>query len=454
MGSPWTSELLAEFAVGVSAQDLPTTATDAAARCLIDTLGAAAAGRLSPAAKALAGFSARAFAPGPCTAWYEGTALSLEAAAVTNSAAASALDLDDGHRAAGGHPGAAVLPAVLAAAELVGASGGAVLEAVVVGYEVGVRVAAGRNPATLDTYSTGRWAAYAVAAAAGRLCRVPADLLAHALAVAGVLSPGLSAAGYSRLMGNSTKEGIPWAVFTGLAALDLVRRGWTGPLDILDHPSYYNAHRIVSGLGGAPFAVEGVYFKPYGCCRWIHAALDALTDLLSEHRISPEEIEEIRVDTFGRAVNLSNEPAPSTLEGAQYSIPFCLALAAARGPQALLPLDAERLQDPRVLSLARRVTLSVAPELDPLFPKQTPARVIVTTRQGQLSRRVDTPRGDSNNPLSQTALEAKFRSLARWGGVSQERADRILTAAGELSFQDVASLMELLRPPAPSRKAL
>ncbi|WP_025322843.1 MmgE/PrpD family protein [Deferrisoma camini] len=449
MDSPWTVERLAEFAVGASAEDLPPTATEAAGRCLIDTLGAAAAGRPTPAAKALAGFSTRAFAPGPCTVWYEGAALTPEAAAVANSAAASALDLDDGHRAAGGHPGAAVLPAALAAAELVGAPGRGVLEAVVVGYEVGVRVAAGRNPATLDTYSTGRWAAYAAAAAAGRLYGFSPDLLAHALAVAGVLSPGLSAAGYSRLMGNSTKEGIPWAVFTGLAALDLVRRGWTGPLDILDHPDYYDADRIANGLGGAPFAVEGVYFKPYGCCRWIHAALDALTALLSEHRISPEEIEEIRVDTFGRAVSLSNEPAPSTLEGAQYSIPFCLALAAVHGPQALLPLAAERLRDPPVLELAHRVRLSVDPELDSLFPQQTPARVVLSTRGRRLNRRVDTPKGDAGNPLSRAALEAKFRSLALWGGVSQERADRILTAAGELSFHRVTSLMELLRPSAP-----
>jgi hypothetical protein len=75
------------------------------------------------------------------------------------------------------------------------------------------------------------------AAAGGRLRRMNPDNLAQALAIAGVQAPGLSAAGYSQVMGNSTKEGIPWATLTGLSALWLADKGFTGPVDILDHPN-------------------------------------------------------------------------------------------------------------------------------------------------------------------------------------------------------------------------
>ena len=77
------------------------------------------------------------------------------------------LDLDDGHRQAGGHPGAAIVPAVLAAATAADANGRDVVAALCAGYEVAVRVAGARNFSRLDTLSTGRWCAYGVAAAAG-----------------------------------------------------------------------------------------------------------------------------------------------------------------------------------------------------------------------------------------------------------------------------------------------
>ncbi len=442
MSDRWATEELARFALEADPGPAPRSA---ARRCILDALGSAAAGWTTPAARAFQGFAADGLAPGGQPVWFTGRCLSPAAAAAANAVAASALDLDDGHREAAGHPGAAVVPTVLAAGS--GAGGPDLLHAVAVGYEVGVRVAAARNPDTLDTYSTGRWAAYAVVAAAGRLWRVPPDLLAHALAVAGVLSPGLSAAGYSRFMGNSAKEGIPWAVLTGFAALDLARRGWTGPLDILDHPGYFDPDRVLRDLGRGPYAVEQTYFKPYGCCRWIHAALDALQDIAVAHRVRPGEIERIDVDTFGRALSLSNEPAPTTLEGAQYSVPFCLAAAAVRGPAALVPPTPDLLADPRIRDLARRVRLVAAPDLDPLFPARTPARVTVHTRRGTWTRQVDVPRGDPDNPLSEAEIEAKFHTLCGRAGLASERAQTILAAVRRMEQDGPAPLLEALGPP-------
>jgi 2-methylcitrate dehydratase PrpD len=140
------------------------------------------------------------------------------AALLVNSSAASALYLDDGNRSARGHPGACVVPTVLTlAATQPQVSAEDMLAAIVAGYDVGVRVAAAQNPEGIATRQTGRWAAFAAAAAAGRLLKADPAHLAQALAIAGVLAPNQRAngsSGYSRMQAISRKgsPGVsPWA---------------------------------------------------------------------------------------------------------------------------------------------------------------------------------------------------------------------------------------------------
>jgi len=212
-------------------------------------------------------------------------------------------------------------------------------------------------------------------------------------------------------MGNSAKEGIPWSAYTGLAALDLAECGFTGPLDILDHPDYYDSKKIAEGLGER-FAIESVYFKPYGCCRWIHAALDSLRSIQETNGIAGDRILEIRVETFGRALTLNNHPAPESIESAQYSIPFCLALAAIHGGEALLPFRPDSLADERVIALAKKVSLRMDPDLDRTFPAASPARVTVKTANGAFQSEQRHPLGDPANPMDNAALRVKFRRLS------------------------------------------
>ncbi len=445
----YTVEYLAEFTREMPSSTLISVRTVAAAkRCVLDLLGAAAAGTGSHSAEALRQVMSRSFREGSASVWYGRESLQASAASVSNSAAASALDVDDGHRDAGGHPGSAVIPAAFAVAEETGASGEDFLAAVVVGYEVSVRIAAARDFASLDTLSTGRWAAYGVAATACRLLGLTASQTADALAVSGVLSPGLSAAGYSALMGNHVKEGIPWSVLTGLLSVNLAMEGFSGPTDILDHPAYYDAQRIRKDLGKT-FAIERTYFKPYSCCRWIHSALDALMKLMEDHHLSAENIEQVHVHTFSRALKLNNYTAPPTLESAQYSLPFCLAVAAVRGKEALMPLDAKLLKDPRVTEWAARVILYKDDTLDALFPARTAARVCLTTPSGTLEKTVLDPLGDPANPMTDELLESKFRHLSRHK-LSVRDQDRLLNLVHTLEhLPSLSPLTEVLSRKAP-----
>ena len=419
----YTVNALAELICEVqSSAVLSMPVKHAARRCVLDGLGAAAAGFETPSAKVLRRVMRRCFRDGAASIWFETEKLQAAAAAVCNSGAASALDVDDGHRAAAGHPGSAVIPTALAVAEETGASAEDFLTAVVLGYEIGVRVAAARDFAVLDTLSTGRWAAYGVAAAACRLLGLTSSQTAEALAISGVLSPGLSAAGYSALMGNHVKEGIPWAVLTGLLAVSLAAEGFSGPTDILDHPAYFKASRIHQDLG-VTFAIERTYFKPYTCCRWIHSALDALLALMDDYQLSGHSITRVDVHTFSRALKLNNDTAPPTMESAQYSVPFCLAVAAMRGKDALLPMKAALLKDSQLHAWASRVVLHRDEAMEALFPERVAARVCVSTAMGSFEKTVLDPLGDPANPMSDAMLEHKFRRLSRHqlSAVEQDR---------------------------------
>ncbi len=431
---------------------LVPSARAAAVRTMFDLVAAAIAGRKTAGGIAALKAAPAAWGSGSAACWFSDLRLSIPGAAFVNSAFASMLDLDDGHRAASGHPGAAVIPAVIATAETHGADAERVLTAIAIGYEVAVRIAGARDVEMLHTFDSGLWCGQGAAAAAGWLRGLDPARLANAIAIAGTTAPGQTATAYTKLMGNNVKEGIPFATSLGLVAVELAAAGFTGPVDFLDEAERYD-RAILSGDLGARWLIETVYFKPYGCCRWAHAAIDALLELMARERIAADEIESVRVETFATALTLNNDLAPPTLEAAQYSVPFCLAAAAIHGADALLPLEEELLRDSAVLAFAPRVTLSVAPDLDPMFPRSVPARITVKTARGLHHRTVLAPRGEPVNPLSDGDLLAKFSTIAR-RQLAPATSTALLDALAAFEAGEIAPLLANLgRVPALARAA-
>lgn len=391
---------------------LPKPPRASAVRCLFDLVGVAIAGHGTAAGSAARAAALRAWGSGPAACWFSGERLTVPGAAFVNAAIASALDLDDGHRAASGHPGAAVIPAVLATAEAIGADAERVLMAIALGYEVGVRISAARDFKSLHTFDSGLWCGQGVAAAVGWLRGLPPVAIANAIAIAGTTAPGQTATGYTRLMGNNVKEGIPWATATGLTAVELAANGFTGPVDFLDDTARYDQATLTEGLGRR-WRIEDVYFKLYSCCRWAHAAIDGMLEIRAQEDVAAADIVAVRIETFAQTLALNNDLAPPTLEAAQYSVPFCVAAAAVHGPAALLPLEEARLTDRAVLDCAPKIAVTVDTALDPMFPAAVPARVIVETRRARFSRTILAPRGEPTNPLGWDDLRTKFEALAK-----------------------------------------
>ncbi|NIA69392.1 MmgE/PrpD family protein [Pelagibius litoralis] len=421
---------------------VPQATREMAVSAVFDLMTAAIAGHESPGGRAARDAAQAIWGAGESAAWFSPVRLTITGAAFANSAAASMMDLDDGHRAAAGHPGACIIPAVLATAESCGADAERVLTAIALGYEIAIRIAAARDMDNLDTLVTGPWCGQGAAAAASWLRKLPPSKIAQAIAIAGSTAPNLAAVAYSRVMGNHVKEGIAWATATGLAAVDLAQAGFTGPIDLFDNDKFYDPLKLSRALGKS-WLIDGIYFKPYSCCRWAHAALDALLELQTEGAVNLAAVQRIDVHTFSRVFRLNNDLAPANLEAAQYSVPFCLALMALRGVGAFLPLTEESLGDREVIALAKRVHLWVDPELDAMFSKAVPARLEVTMPNRRVTRTIIEPKGEATNPMTRNDLKAKFETATK-DLIDSSLASSLISAIEKLDEGHAQPLFDVL----------
>ena len=266
-----------------------------------------------------------------------------------------ALDVDDGHRMAAGHPGAAVVCAAIAAAEQTAPTRGEFNAANSPrGWIAAVRVALARNPEHHSSTVSGRWSGVGAAVAAAKLFRLDSTSMANAILIAEQHAPRVSAAQASRLRrGRMSKEGISWSVYTGLYAMQFAREGFVGYPDAFDQGILYDPNRLIVDIGAFE-SIKGLFFKALrvlqmDACPRLTARLRSSGSLKSK----PSSIEKIVVDTFQHAVGLSNRPNPKSDTEAQFSIPFCISLAILRGANSLLPIEARHLDDRSVVSLGQ-----------------------------------------------------------------------------------------------------
>ncbi|WP_395019721.1 MmgE/PrpD family protein [Dongia sp.] len=438
---------LAEFIGGRT--EVPPPALEHAKLAVLDLATAALAGARSQVAQMSLRAARNIWRQGSAPVWFSGDRLNAPGAALANAASASALDLDDGHRAAAGHPGAAIIPAVFATAAVHRCNPEQILPAIVLGYEVAVRAAAARDFSRLTTLVSGPWVGYGVAAAASWLRGLPPATIKQALAIAGATAPNLSAIAYSRVMGNHIKEGIPWATASALAAVDFAAEGFTGPTDLFDNDALFDRKTLLDGLSDSrdeEWAIRSIYFKPYGCCRWAHAAIDAVLALQSQSGFAFDAVAAIEIDTFSWALRLNNEIAPKTPESAQYSLPFCVALALTKGADALIEIGADDLRDRATIALAGKVALKIDPGYDAMFPQQVPSRVRVRIGAATLVKEIAAPLGEPTNPMDRARLQQKFRSVAA-GRLSPDRTETFLAAFERLSGGNATAVMEALACP-------
>jgi 2-methylcitrate dehydratase PrpD len=442
MSQVWSTDALAEWCVALDARQLPDAVIAKAEDCILDAIACAMVGRTSPSVGAVETVAHGKYKAGPAAVWFTDQTLHPIGAAFINATAASILDIDDGQRAALGHPGAAVVPAALAASSAHDCSGLDLLAAIVAGYETAVRIGSGEQR---KAYHTGNWSSFGAATAAACLAGLDAEGHAQALAVAAYHGPRVSDLTLSQDMGRSVKESIPWSVVAGMSAADLAAAGFTGCRDALDIEERFIPGKMVDGLGDE-LMIMGTYFKRYSACRWGHSAVEVLLDLMASNALDAGQITSIHVETFDQAAGLDNLADPPTLESAQYSVPYCLGLAATMGEHALMPINEECLHYQPAVAFAGRVRVEATPEMNAKFPERAAARVNLETAKGNFSAELVCPWGDAGTGISRADLVEKFHVLAE-GVMPAARVDAIAAAVDRLKYGAIQSLTDLLNAP-------
>ena len=375
-------------------------------------------------------------------------------AALLNGAFAHSLDFDDTHAAGTLHPGAPVIPAALAAAELTGASGADVIAAIVAGYEVTNRLAValpGGDHYDRGYHPTATCGVFGAAAAAGRVMGLSAAQIADALGIA--LS---QSAGSLQFLANGawTKRfQVGWASMAGLSAALLAREGFRGAAEALEgRAGFLRAYapnpqpeRALRGLG-TQYELMETAVKPYPSCRYGHASVDAALALKAEHGLQAEEIEAVIMGLPNKGMLLVGTPLPykqnpqNVVDG-QFSGPFVVACALAHGH---FGWDSyARMDAPELRALMPKVNCVEDPEIQAHFPANMAGKLTVHARGKVFTRTVVVPKGEPANFLTEAELRVKFHGLADavlGEEGARELADAVVTLA---AAPDVAGLMRL-----------
>lgn len=436
---PFVTTELAEFVCGQRYENLPAPAVEKTERAILDTLASLIGGVRTDNATLSRKAAQACFGEGSSIVWFTEAKLHRLGALFANCAAASALDVDDGHCLAAGHPGAAIIPAVLMEAGHLASSGYEVLTATALGYDVALRIAAARRFTDTMSFASGQWTGYGVAAAVGWLRKMRARELAHAIAIAGAEAPQNLPQGDCQA--SSVKGSSPWSAISGLFAVDRAALGMSGSVDMLDRTHAYNVAAVTADLGERWLITE-TYLKPYAACRYTHPVIDAVL-MLATYRGQDEPIDRIVVDIFPEAQKLPNETAPKSLEGAQFSIPFAAALAALRGIEAFRPLRPRSLSDAEVVSLAEKVEIRYPDEFAGIFPRRTPARVKLGIGGREVVAEIARPLGDELNPMDGPAVENKLHDLGS-GILSKKHHDHLVHSIAQLKQGKLAPLLASL----------
>src|SRR5262247_3279320 len=390
---------LARYAASCRYEDIPPEVIERAKQCITDTIAAIIFGYHLPWSRIVVAFAqkngvggnSRVLGPG-------GPRVHAPAAALANGALAHAFEMDNlTWPSTGVHPGATLLTSGLAVAQERGIGGRALITAFVAGAEVMIRIgrATKHSNEGRGFHAPGTTGPFGAATACGRL--------EFARAGNGAMVKRLH-------LGRAAESGV--------LAASLAGEGFTGPASVLEGEcgflpvfcgSEFDPHELTDSLGDS-YASRSILLKRFPCHITAHTSVQAILDLRAEHGYAAADVASIHIEGNDKMARVNNIPLPADIMMAQYSIPFCVALAHVRDPRDPRSFDEGALREPHIRSLAERVTITIAKDR----PTPLAAEVTVALKDGRvLTRCVAAFKGTPEQPLDRGDLREKFLLLTR-----------------------------------------
>jgi len=450
------SRMMAQFALSLRYEVLPAPVVQMAKQLLLDSIGCAlAAVKLKDIQASYTYLQQLGGKKQASIIWY-GDKTTLPNAALINSLLIRAMDYNDVYwKQDPCHP-SDIIPAALGPAEYRGVSGRELVTAIVIAYELEMRLCLAAEPGIREIgWHHASLTQFASPLVAGRILGLNEDQMVSAVGIAGSSHFTLGGVVASHLT-NMKNAADPMATEAGVSAAMLAAAGYSGPPEVFEGKEglfevlssvRWNRNALVDRLG-EEFLITQCGFKAFPTEALTHQPITATLEAMLENKITPREVKEVLVETTKRGVDILSDEGkyhPKTKETADHSLPYCIAVAVAKGN--VLPSDFEEktLQDETVLELIPRIKVIANPEIDSIFPNVKRAIVTITTKDGRtFKKQEDFAKGQPERPLSQQELLAKFHANAQAAMGKRQREKLIQATLTIEQYNNVRKYLPLL----------
>jgi len=449
------SQRWAKFALGLNYENIPSVALEEAKRFLLDSVGCAFSALNNKDTQAAYDYIHDLGGKEQAAIIGWGTKANLPQATLMNSLLIRALDYNDIYwEQDPSHP-SDIIPAVLSTGEFMKKNGKEVLVGIIIAYELEMRLCLAAFPGVREIgWHHATLTQLVSPVAAGRMLGLSEKEIVAAIGISGSshFTLGGVVAGHLTNMKNAAD---PFAVEAGVRAALLANKGYTGPVEVFEGKEglfevldkvKWDRDVLTKGLG-EKFLINQCGYKAFPTEALTHQPITAALEVMQENSIDPKEVKEVLVRTTTRGADILSDPSkykPTTKETADHSLPYCIAVAVAKGN--VLPSDFEEdsLRDPFVWSLLDKIKVIANPEIDALFPKVKRAIVTIKTSKGEFKKQEDFAKGQPERPLSEEELVSKFKANSE-KKMSPSRMEDIIKATQELeNIDEIGEYMKLL----------
>ncbi len=333
--SNYTTQSIAEYISQKILEDFPLEIIEKAKYCILDSIGCMLAGIKTKEGKILTK-SLLNTETGSSSIFGLKSKTNLINAVYINSMSVNVLDFDDNYI---GHPGATIIPLALNMGQLLGISGKELLTAIIIAYEISIRIGRLLRSEEERKYILGHgtWQVFGSVSVASKLLQLKKMDIQNAFGIAGASAPvpSVMKTTYGLEGPSMAKNNFGTAAITGLQSGLLAKNGFTGPIDIFEGETAFwrmigKKHNGINNclfrVKEKDFMISRISFKFYPCCRLTHSSIDAVIELIKKNNVKLNDIKKIIVKSIKP---LSKFPFttknPKDAAEGRFSIPFIFA---------------------------------------------------------------------------------------------------------------------------------
>jgi 2-methylcitrate dehydratase len=433
---PTISHKIAEFAVNLQYEQLPPEVIYQVKRFLLDSIGCAFGGWDTEDFQIQYKLHQNMNGTPQASVLVGGTRMPVNHAALLNSLLIRALDYNDIYwEEDPSHP-SDIIPAAISPAEFLSKDGKSLITAITLAYEFEQRMCEFAHPGIRERkWHHATLTGFVSPIVAGKVFGLSVDQMVNAIGISGSHCCTLGAVTAGKLT-NMKNTVDPLATQSGVIAAQLAQQGYSGPEHVIDGKEglvdtfgpEFELNLLTDHLG-EDWRILRCSMKAFAAEALTHSPISAVLKIVKDHQIKPAEIAEVSVKTVARAADILSDPSkykPTSKETADHSLPYCLAAAIVDGMVTPAQFTDTKLKDPAIWDLLPKIKVSAHPEFEKLFPRLKATEVTIKTNVGEShTLRIDYPKGDYRDPMTEEELLDKFDSMVL-PKMDQQKRDRMI----------------------------